>query len=132
MVLNIEKFLNIICDHARSYCTDNRRNNDCLCHQEQRRRQSSSTLLQAFVRGCLTRAQQRRCQRALFDELVKQLGTATNDRIVLAKLLSKLLFFYRQQEDPLRLVGNSSFITLIFLLLVGLLKINIARDTTFL
>lgn len=63
--------------------------------------------VQAFVRGCITRAKQRRYQRALFDDIVKQLGpgTPSNDKIFLAKLLSKLLFFYRQEEDPLRLVS---------------------------
>jgi hypothetical protein len=74
--------------------------------QELRRRYNSTLLIQAFVRGYLTRQQCKKIQRAAFDETVQQntfVGHASDEQ-TLSVLIQRLLFFYSEEEDSSRLV----------------------------
>lgn len=75
--------------------------------QEMRRRYNSTILIQAFVRGYLTRQQCKKIQRAAFDETVQQnnfVGHAPDEQ-TLSLLIRRLLFFYSEEEDASRLVS---------------------------
>jgi len=74
--------------------------------QELRRRYNSTILIQAFVRGYLTRQHYKQIQRAEFDQTVQHnssVGQAPEGQ-TLALLIQKLLFFYCEEEDASRLV----------------------------
>lgn len=72
--------------------------------EEQRRKLNSVKVIQALVRSFLTRTYQKKLLRAQFDTLLTSSsnGSQWNQ---LSLLSSKLLFFYSQETDGLRLVN---------------------------
>lgn len=74
--------------------------------EELRRRYSSTILIQAFVRGYLTRQHYKKIQRAEFDQTVQHKSSVGQapDGQTLALLIQRLLFFYSEEEDASRLV----------------------------
>lgn len=76
--------------------------------QELRRRYNSTILIQAFVRGYLTRQRHKKMQRMAFDETVQHGSYVcqTPDEQTLTLLIQRLLFFYSEEEDASRLVGS--------------------------
>lgn len=80
--------------------------------EELRRRYSSTILIQAFVRGYLTRQHYKKIQRAEFDQTVQHKSSVGQapDGQTLALLIQRLLFFYSEEEDASRLVWISQLL----------------------
>ncbi|XP_069702572.1 ubiquitin-protein ligase E3C isoform X1 [Periplaneta americana] len=89
-----------------------RAQNERLKREELRRRYNSTILIQAFVRGYLTRQHHKKLQRAAFDETVQQSNSSgqTPDEHTLAVLIQRLLFFYTEEKDAVRLVWISQLL----------------------
>ncbi|KAJ9576987.1 hypothetical protein L9F63_006424 [Diploptera punctata] len=77
--------------------------------EEQRRRYNSTILIQAFVRGFLTRQRYKKLERIAFDVRVQECNHSRQppDDKTLTELIQKLLFFYTEKEDASRLVWVS-------------------------
>ncbi|KFM61319.1 Ubiquitin-protein ligase E3C, partial [Stegodyphus mimosarum] len=82
-----------------------------LQREEKRRIIQSATIIQAFVRGCLTRQVEKRKLRLEFDQLVKNSEANSLNADVVYDQVGRLLYFYDENQDSSRL----TYVTQMFL-----------------